>query len=49
MLQLFRVLVSGTATGVALFDMVALLGKAEVKGRIEFALKSQALALPLSS
>ena len=38
-LQLFRVLVSGVANGVTLFDMVALLGNVEVKKRIEFALK----------
>lgn len=38
-LQLFRVLLTGVANGVALFDMVALLGKVEMKERIEFALK----------
>ena len=48
-LQLFRVLVSGSATGVALFDMVALLGKAEVKKRIEFAIRQLPNTISLSS
>ena len=38
MMQLFRVIVSGVGAGVALFEMVALLGKDEVCKRIEYAL-----------
>ena len=38
MMQLFRVIVSGTGAGVALFDMVVLLGKEEVCQRIRYAL-----------
>ncbi len=38
MMQLFRVIVSGVGAGVALFDMVALLGAEDVCHRIEFAL-----------
>lgn len=38
-LQLFRVLLTGITNGVALFEMVSLLAKAEVKDRIKFALK----------
>lgn len=48
-LQLFRVLVSGTTTGVGLFEMVALLGKVEVMARIEFALQQLPHSMSRSS
>ena len=38
-MQLFRVIISGVGMGVALFDMVAVLGKEDVCARIEYALK----------
>lgn len=39
MMQLFRVIISGVGAGVALFDMVELLGMDDVCSRIEYALK----------
>lgn len=39
-MQLFRVVISGEAGGPVLWDMVELLGKEEVSGRIESAIKS---------
>ena len=38
-MQLFRIIITGGAGGPALFEVVALLGKEEVIGRIERALK----------
>jgi glutamyl-tRNA synthetase len=38
MMQLFRIIVSGVAAGVALFDMVALLGNVETAKRIQSAI-----------
>jgi len=38
MMQLFRVMLSGHGSGVALFEMAELLGKEEVNGRLEKAL-----------
>ncbi len=38
-LQLFRLIITGVTNGVALFEMVTLLGKQTVKERIEFAVR----------
>ena len=47
MMQLFRVIISGVGMGVALFDMVTLIGKEDACNRIEYALseiKKKAIA-----